>query len=55
MKTLKTAVIDFITPPGGVLTPALMRNSKNGRGFHHDVTGRYLCPTDYDWNDERYV
>ncbi|KAJ3517391.1 hypothetical protein NMY22_g13977 [Coprinellus aureogranulatus] len=52
VKSLKSAVIDWITPEGGVLSPTLPRNSKVGRGFHHSTTGRYLCPTDYDWEDE---
>jgi hypothetical protein len=54
IKTLKSAVIDWITPTGGILSPALSRNSKLGRGFTHDVTGKFLCPTDYDWEDEGY-
>ncbi|KAF8121428.1 hypothetical protein EV363DRAFT_1457848 [Boletus edulis] len=24
---------------------------KSGRGFHHECTGRLLCPVEYDWND----
>ncbi|KAJ3507400.1 hypothetical protein NMY22_g16943 [Coprinellus aureogranulatus] len=55
VKSLKSAVIDWITPEGGVLSPALPRNSKIGRGFHHSTTGMYLCPTDYDWEDESSV
>ncbi|TEB03997.1 hypothetical protein FA13DRAFT_1581798, partial [Coprinellus micaceus] len=51
LKTLKSAIIDWITPQGGVLTPSLLRSSKMGRGFHHPVTGKLLCPTDYDWTD----
>ncbi|TEB09007.1 hypothetical protein FA13DRAFT_1760001 [Coprinellus micaceus] len=53
VKSLKSAVIDWITPPGGVLTPNIPRHSKDGRGFYHEVTGKYLCPTDYDWSDPR--
>ncbi|TEB40259.1 hypothetical protein FA13DRAFT_1619127, partial [Coprinellus micaceus] len=49
LKTLKMSIVDWITPPGGVLTPSLLRNSKVGRGFHHQATGKLLCPTDYDW------
>ncbi|KAF6749785.1 hypothetical protein DFP72DRAFT_852348 [Ephemerocybe angulata] len=52
IKSLKGTIIDWITPPGGVLIPAISRSSKLTRGFHHEVTGRYLCPTDYDWDDE---
>ncbi|KAJ3518244.1 hypothetical protein NMY22_g13777 [Coprinellus aureogranulatus] len=51
LKTMKAAVIEWITPEGGVLIPPLTRNVKTGRGFYHDATGAFLCPTDYDWDD----
>ncbi|TEB15754.1 hypothetical protein FA13DRAFT_1759170 [Coprinellus micaceus] len=51
LKTMKVAVVDWIAPEGGVLIPPLARNVKTGRGFYHEVTGEYLCPTDYDWSD----
>ena len=51
-KSLKSAIIDMITPKGSVLTPALSRNVKTDRGFFHITTGKYLCPTELDWNDE---
>jgi hypothetical protein len=51
LKTMKVAVIDWITPEGGVLLLPLARNVKTSRGFFHDVTGEHLCPTDYDWKD----
>lgn len=31
--------------------PALEPGEKDGRGFDHEVTGRLLCPVDYDWHD----
>ncbi|TEB19079.1 hypothetical protein FA13DRAFT_1802631 [Coprinellus micaceus] len=55
LKTMKTAVIDWITPEGGVLIPPLQRNVKTGRGFYHETTGSFLCPTDYDWSDPSLV
>ncbi|KAJ3978876.1 hypothetical protein F5890DRAFT_1559531 [Lentinula detonsa] len=27
------------------------RHSRLGRGFTHDLTGRLLCPIDFDWDD----
>ncbi|KAJ2922523.1 hypothetical protein H1R20_g14572, partial [Candolleomyces eurysporus] len=51
-KSLKSAIIDLITPKGSVLTPALSRNVKTDRGFFHVTTGKYLCPTELDWNNE---
>ena len=29
--------------------------SRQGRGIDNDVTGRLLCPIDYDWDDPSYV
>ena len=54
-KALKSAIIDFIKPPGHNLEPYLARNVRTGRGFHHPVTGRYLCPVGMDWSDPEYV
>jgi hypothetical protein len=49
-KGLKSAVLEWITPKGQALTPPLSRNSKVDRGFHHEITGALLCPTDLDWS-----
>ncbi|KAF7966160.1 hypothetical protein HWV62_39766 [Athelia sp. TMB] len=50
---LKGAILDWIVPPGEVLSPPLYRNVKHDRGFHHDRTGFLLCPAEYDWADEK--
>ncbi|KAJ2934422.1 hypothetical protein H1R20_g2683, partial [Candolleomyces eurysporus] len=50
-KGLKSALVDLVTPPNSVLRPPLSQGNKNGRGFLHEETGKYLCPTDYDWSD----
>ncbi|KAJ3501304.1 hypothetical protein NMY22_g18974 [Coprinellus aureogranulatus] len=50
-RSLKSAVIDWITPPNASLSPPLMRNVKTGRGFLHTRTGELLCPCNLDWND----
>ncbi|KAF6741310.1 hypothetical protein DFP72DRAFT_802394 [Ephemerocybe angulata] len=52
-KSLKAALVDWITPPGGVLTPPIQRNVKTDRGFHHPRTGELLCPPHWDWNDPK--
>lgn len=36
------------------LTP-LDKSEKRGRGYAHNVTGRLLCPAQYDWDDPEYV
>ncbi|KAG1898392.1 uncharacterized protein F5891DRAFT_1191083 [Suillus fuscotomentosus] len=35
------------------LSPLLRSNNKQLRGFAHDVCGNLLCPTEWDWNDNR--
>ncbi|KAF6744232.1 hypothetical protein DFP72DRAFT_826256 [Ephemerocybe angulata] len=52
-KSLKSVIVDWITPPGGVLMPPIQRNIKTDRGFHHPRTGELLCPVNLDWNDPK--
>ncbi|KAI0058387.1 hypothetical protein BV25DRAFT_1810724 [Artomyces pyxidatus] len=49
-KSIKAAIIDWITPRGQNLTPPLPRNSKMERGFNHECTGALLCPAGIDWS-----
>jgi hypothetical protein len=49
-KTMKSAIIDWITPPGQTLEPPLNRKIKTTRGFHHERTGALLCPAGLDWS-----
>ncbi|EAU81270.1 hypothetical protein CC1G_12824 [Coprinopsis cinerea okayama7 len=51
-KSLKTNVLDWITPRGVALTPPIPRNGKAERGFNHYWTGKLLCPALLDWEDE---
>ncbi|TEB09971.1 hypothetical protein FA13DRAFT_1759839 [Coprinellus micaceus] len=50
-KSLKSVVIDWITPLGGSLSPPLSRNVKTDRGCFHEQTGRLLCPATLNWDD----
>ncbi|KAJ3522557.1 hypothetical protein NMY22_g11843 [Coprinellus aureogranulatus] len=52
-KSLKSAILDWITPLNQYLTPPLMRNVKTDRGFHHPRTGELLCPVNLNWQDEK--
>ncbi|KAG2108986.1 uncharacterized protein F5147DRAFT_745644 [Suillus discolor] len=52
-KTLKSAVLDWISPKGEAIQPPLHRNSKIDRGFNHELTGSLLCPAGLDWNDSQ--
>jgi hypothetical protein len=54
-KSLKAAVVDWITPLNEVLSPPLQRNIKSDRGYLHPRTGELLCPVNLDWNDPKYV
>ncbi|KAH6907335.1 hypothetical protein BKA70DRAFT_1104843 [Coprinopsis sp. MPI-PUGE-AT-0042] len=51
-RALKSAIVDWITPQGGILVPPLLRNVKTDRGFHHDRTGQLICPATLDWNSQ---
>ena len=50
-KSLKSAIVDWLTPPGEPLIPPIARNVKSGRGFHHETTGKMLCPAGVDWSN----
>jgi len=50
-KSLKGAVLDWLTPRGQSLNPPLSRNVKTDRGFYHERTGALLCPVDLDGSD----
>ena len=54
-KSLKSVIIDWISPPGQPLIPPLARNVKADRGFNHECTGFLLCPAGLDWADPEYV
>ncbi|KIM52025.1 hypothetical protein SCLCIDRAFT_142079 [Scleroderma citrinum Foug A] len=54
MNHLKTTVLDWIKLPptdSAELVEPLDSGIKDGRGFDHDLTGCFLCPVDYDWED----
>ena len=54
-KSLKGAILDWITPRGQPLNPPLSRNVKIDRGFHHERTGALLCPAGMDWSNNELV
>lgn len=54
-KSLKGAILDWITPRGQCLNPPLARNVKTDRGFHHERTGALLCPAGLDWSNAELV
>ena len=54
-KSLKGAILDWITPRGQPLCPQLARNIKTDRGFHHERTGALLCPAGLDWSNAEFV
>ncbi|KAG6914628.1 hypothetical protein DXG01_016213 [Tephrocybe rancida] len=50
-RSLKGAIIEWIVPKGGSLSPPLSRHTKIDRGFRHEGTGALLCPAGMDWKD----
>jgi hypothetical protein len=51
---LKPAIVSWLIDLYPDEKPApLSPSNKTERGFEHDVTGRLLCPVDYDWQDQR--
>ncbi|KAI5996085.1 hypothetical protein EDC04DRAFT_2585593, partial [Pisolithus marmoratus] len=54
-KSMKAAIIDWITLKGQTLIPHIPRNVKTGQGFHHKCTGALLCPTGYEWENAEYI
>lgn len=50
-KSIKGAILDWITLRDTPLNPPLSRNVKTNRGYHHPVTGALLCPAGIDWKD----
>ncbi|KIM51300.1 hypothetical protein SCLCIDRAFT_143537, partial [Scleroderma citrinum Foug A] len=49
--SLKTAVATWLNEQQPHPVPLLAANEKQERGFNHDLTGRLLCPVDYNWLD----
>ncbi|TFY56609.1 hypothetical protein EVJ58_g7537 [Rhodofomes roseus] len=49
---MKASIIDYLAEDNGKpLDPPLDRESKYGRGLHHEATGRLLCPAIWDWSN----
>ena len=52
-KGLKGTVLDWITDQVKGLVPPIICTKMSNRSFNHEVTGKYLCPTDYTWTDDK--
>ncbi|KAG1849026.1 hypothetical protein F4604DRAFT_1687555 [Suillus subluteus] len=50
-KSLKSAILNWISLKGAAIQPPLHRNSKVDHGFNHELTSSLLCPTGLDWHD----
>ena len=53
--TLKCEVIYWVMANAEHVEPALSPRDKETRGLNHLLTGRLLCPVDYDWADSKLV
>jgi len=51
MKSLKGAILEWVTLRDAALVPPLSQNVKTNRGFHHPVIGVLLCPAGLDWKN----
>ncbi|KIM55821.1 hypothetical protein SCLCIDRAFT_133886, partial [Scleroderma citrinum Foug A] len=49
--SLKQVVVQWLMSAELKPEPPLEQDEKDGRGFDHDLTGHFLCPVDYNWND----
>lgn len=52
---LKIAVVEWVDALYGPSVPQLKPGSKDERGLDNDSTGRLLCPSEYNWDDEMLV
>jgi hypothetical protein len=50
---LKPVIVGWIVALFENPLPPLSPHIKSDRGFEHDITGRLLCPIDYNWSDAR--
>ncbi|KAI9454727.1 hypothetical protein HD554DRAFT_2031225 [Boletus coccyginus] len=50
----KPAVIHWLTATYPNTELDLELSEKTGRGFDHNITGRLLCPVDYNWQDDQH-
>ncbi|KAG1889785.1 uncharacterized protein F5891DRAFT_965120 [Suillus fuscotomentosus] len=51
MKTLKSAVLEWLVLRGQAVILPLAQNIKSDCGFNHEVTGALLCPAGLDWSN----
>ncbi|KAI6006778.1 hypothetical protein EDD15DRAFT_2152885 [Pisolithus albus] len=49
--TLKAAIAQWLNESRPAPDPPFSSWEKHGRGFNHDITGKLLCPVDYDWSN----
>ncbi|RDB16224.1 hypothetical protein Hypma_003116 [Hypsizygus marmoreus] len=49
---LKTAIANWLNATHTIPNPLLDPDSRFNRGLQHDITGRLLCPIQFDWDDE---
>ena len=48
---LLVIIMDYLSIKISLMEPPLEQDEMDGRGFDHDLTGHFLCPIDYNWND----
>ncbi|KAG2081107.1 hypothetical protein BD769DRAFT_1684370 [Suillus cothurnatus] len=49
--SLKFTLASWLMQTSPTLNSVISHRDKSCCGFHHDTTGKLLCPVDYNWND----
>jgi hypothetical protein len=55
LNRIRDYVADWLNQSQLQPSPPLAKDKRNNRGISHDVTGRLLCPAEFDWDDLEYV
>ncbi|KAI6143765.1 hypothetical protein BKA82DRAFT_4331182 [Pisolithus tinctorius] len=50
MANLKQDIVSWLTDLFHPIEPPLRTTTKDERGFMHDVTGKLICPAEFDWD-----
>ena len=52
---MKTAVANWVNVMSPQPNPLLDPRTRTSRGLQHDITGRLLCPINFNWDDLKWV
>lgn len=52
VSSLKVIVVSWVYEAFGPSVPNLIAGSKDGCGLHNDHTGKLLCPSEFNWDED---